>query len=141
MCTYAPRRLIAILNDMTDHKYNDKENDSSDALSAHASHLVDYRSDNSGCKTKCQQTGVRKDITEPSGNVVEVSKLQVQSEEPDSCWIFRRRERFLLLLKLHSILPLHSALPGIQSVCLQCLQTCWTGSEVRSVLREACTRK
>ena len=51
------------IKDMTNHKYYDKENDSSDTLSAHASHLVDYRSNNSGCKTEGQQTGVRKDIT------------------------------------------------------------------------------
>lgn len=65
---------------MTDHKYNDKENHSSDALSAHASHLVDYGSDNSGCKAKCQQTGVGKYITEPACNVVQVISTQCNAK-------------------------------------------------------------
>ena len=65
---------------MTDHKYNDKENHSSDALSAHASHLVDYGSDNSGCKAKCQQTGVGKYITEPTCNVVQIISTQCNAK-------------------------------------------------------------
>ena len=43
---------------MSDNKYNGKQNRTYNSAAEHASHLIEYGSDNAGCKAQGQQTGI-----------------------------------------------------------------------------------
>ena len=66
---------------MTNHKYKNKYDPSQNTVSQHTSHLVHNRCDNSGGKSQGQKSGIGKDITDPSRDIVKIVGSKRQPQE------------------------------------------------------------
>ena len=65
---------------MPNDEYQNEQDCSQYTAAEHTSHLIDYRCDNTGCQSQCQKSGIRKYITEPASNIVELVSSQCQSQ-------------------------------------------------------------
>ena len=66
---------------MTNHKYKNKYDPSKNTVSQHTAHLVHNRRNNTGGKSQGQKSGIGKDITDPSCDVIKVVSSKRQPEE------------------------------------------------------------